>query len=107
MGLVSDLRIEEEPMSRIGDHATIPISFVVQSVLDVTVQNTGLGGILLDLTELDKPWIKDYDAIEGEGPTRWLKRFDITNWGLLAAYRDEMRVGGAVPRGWLSSLHRG
>ena len=40
--------------------------------------------------------MKDYDAIEGEGPTRWPKRFDTSNWGLIAAYDGPDRVGGAV-----------
>jgi GNAT superfamily N-acetyltransferase len=42
------------------------------------------------------PWWKDYDAIKGEGPTRWAKRFDVTSWGLIAAHDGEERLGGAV-----------
>ncbi len=96
MGVVSDLRVEVEPINCVHEYATIPISFIVTSVLKVSAQNEGLGGFVLEETELATPWIKDYDAIEGEGPTRWSKRFDISNWGLLAAYRDGERVGGAV-----------
>lgn len=96
IGVVNNLRVVEEPLSRLDEYATIPISFVVKRVLNVSVQNAGLDGIRLDIAELDTPWIKDSDAIKGEGPTRWPKRFDMTNWGMLAAYRDEERVGGAV-----------
>jgi GNAT superfamily N-acetyltransferase len=45
---------------------------------------------------VEVPWVKDYDAIKGEGPTRWPKRFDVANWGLLAAHDAGHRVGGAV-----------
>ncbi len=38
---------------------------------------------------------KDYDAIKGEGPTRW-RLWDLTNWGFLAAFADQRRVGGAI-----------
>jgi GNAT superfamily N-acetyltransferase len=46
--------------------------------------------------EVDSPWVKDYDAAEVEGPTRWLQSFDTSNWGLLAAYDGVERIGGAV-----------
>ena len=36
------------------------------------------------------------DAIEGEGPTRWATRVDVTNWGLISAHEPGRRVGGAV-----------
>jgi GNAT superfamily N-acetyltransferase len=59
-----------------------------------------LRGIALTERRVDVPWVKDYDAIKGEGPTRWAHTFDITNWGLLAAHdeteHDRVRVGGAV-----------
>jgi hypothetical protein len=51
----------------------------------------------MSLTEapVADPYLKDYDAIEGEGPEHWAKRFDISNWGAISAYRDGARVGGA------------
>jgi GNAT superfamily N-acetyltransferase len=56
----------------------------------------GLGGIAFREQIVAHPYVKDYDAIEGEGPERWLGQFDVTNWGLLAAYVDGQRIGGAV-----------
>jgi hypothetical protein len=32
-------------------------------------------------TAVADPYVKDYDAIEGEGPSRWAKRFDVSTWG--------------------------
>ena len=46
--------------------------------------------------ELDKPYIKDYDAIEGEGPAQWARRFDLSNWAFFAAYVDGRCAGGAA-----------
>lgn len=105
LGNVSELRVEEESISRLDEHASIPSAFVVTRVLDVSVSNSGLDGILLRESVLDAPWIKDYDALKGEGPTRWPKHFDVSNWGLLAAYRDNERVGGAAIAYKTANLH--
>ncbi len=91
-----DLHIEEEPIERLGEHAQISIAFVVERILVVSTPESGLGGIRLTEATVDKPWVKDYDAIKGEGPTRWAKRFDVSNWGLIAAYEADRRIGGAV-----------
>jgi len=91
-----DLEIREEPIGSLGKHAEIPIAFLVDKILEVSVSDGGLGGIILQESAVDVPYIKDYDAIKGEGPTRWPKRFDVTNWGLIAVFQSGMRVGGAV-----------
>ena len=56
----------------------------------------GLGRLILSERRVDVPYVKNYDAIEGENPTQWAKRLDMSNWGLLCAYSSGMRVGGAV-----------
>lgn len=38
--------------------------------------------------------MKDYDA--GEGPAAWAARFDVTNWGLLAAREADLWLGAVV-----------
>ncbi len=91
-----DLEIREEPIGSLAGHAQLPIAFVVDTVLAVLVPNGGLGGIVLEERAVEAPYLKDYDAIKGEGPTRWSKRFDVTNWGLIAAFDDGARIGGAV-----------
>ena len=42
------------------------------------------------------PYIKDYDAIPGEGPRHWQAHWDLSNWGILNAFQGPERVGGAV-----------
>ena len=53
------------------------------------------GDVAFGKVEAD-PYVKDHDATEAEGPTRWAERFDISSWGLISACRDGTRVGGAV-----------
>lgn len=89
-------KISEEPIEALSLHAEIPIAFLVERVLEVVVADDGLGGLLLSERPVAVPWIKDYDAIKGEGPTRWPKRFDVGNWGLISAHDGDRRVGGAV-----------
>ena len=95
-GMTMSLRIAEESMALLGEHADIPIAFRVDRVLLASTPSAGLGGITFTETPVESPWIKDYDAIDGEGPTRWVTHFDTSQWGLLAAHDDDLRVGGAV-----------
>lgn len=77
-------------------YSGVPISFQVDSVFRLEKLNRGLGGIILREEKYDSPYIKDYDAARGEGPTRWLKRFDMTDWGIFMAYEDKLHIGGAI-----------
>ncbi len=90
------LEIREEPLSALAQYATIPIAFRVERVFDVWPLTDGLGGLVLAERPVEASYEKDYDALEGEGPTRWPKQFDVSNWGLIAAHLDSQRVGGAV-----------
>jgi GNAT superfamily N-acetyltransferase len=90
------VKVAVEPIADLDQHAQVPIAFLVDRILAVSFLDGGLGGVKLTETRVEDPWVKDYDAIKGEGPTRWARRFDVTNWGLIAAYEDERRVGGAV-----------
>lgn len=74
----------------------IPISFRVESVLDVEEINGGLGGLLLRERKLDQPYVKDYDSDEDERPTRWAGRFDVSNWGFFFALSGDDPVGAAT-----------
>jgi GNAT superfamily N-acetyltransferase len=89
-----DLR--EETIGHLHELGAMPTAFLVERVLDVSPIDSGLGGIELSEQIVEKPWIKDYDALEDEGPSRWAKQFDVTNWGLIAAHNSEGRVGAAV-----------
>lgn len=88
------VEVNEEPLTALGEYATIPTAFEVSAVFDVA--GRGVGGFALTERRLDAPYVKDYDAIEGEAPALWAARFDLSQWGLLAARVGGRRVGGAA-----------
>ena len=90
------LRVIEERPETLSAYARVPIAFEVRSRLRVEPVRGGLGGLSLVEEEVDPPYVKDYDAIEGEGPASWPERFDLSRWGILSAVEGERRVGGAV-----------
>src|SRR4051812_6365801 len=87
--------IREEPIGNLSHHAGIASTFRVEGVLEVSVVGEGLGGSILSESPVGEPWVKDND-VNSDGPKHWAERFDVTNWGLLAAHEDGQRVGGAV-----------
>ena len=87
-------RIAEEPVTHLGAYGEIPIKFEVQSVFEIDGDDPNTATLVEK--PLAQPWIKDYDVFEREGPTHWSRRWDISNWGMLAAYANEQLVGGCV-----------
>jgi GNAT superfamily N-acetyltransferase len=88
--------IREEPLDQLQEHAKVSIAYEVERVLDVVLHDDGPAGIDLVERLLTAPYIKDYDSIEGNHPTDWRRLFDLSNWGLLSAWLEGHRVGGAV-----------
>lgn len=86
--------IVEEPPARFAECAKISIGFEVRSVLEITGDDPD-SAVLTEIP-FEHPWIKDYDAIEREGPANWARRWDVTNWALLSAYLDGKRVGSCA-----------
>ena len=89
-----NFEIEEKPISQLSDYGEIPIRFEVRSVFEV-IGDIPASAVLVE-KNIQNPWIKDYDAIKGEGPTRWPKRWDVSNWGLLVAHVEDYLVAGCV-----------
>lgn len=90
------VEVSEQPLTALDEYDSIPISFQVSRILDVVEQDKNLDKFILTERALDVPYVKDYDAIEGERPHQWASRFDISNWGVFKAQVDGRRVGGAV-----------
>ncbi len=89
-----DIEIVEESPERFQEYAEIPIRFEVRSLYEVNGDDPG--SVTFVEQAVEPPWIKDYDDIKGEGPTRWAKRWDVSKWGMLSAYMKGARVGGCV-----------
>ena len=92
----SGVVVAEESLDRLAEHAGVSIAFTVESVMDVELQDRGLLGMLLRERVLEPPYEKDYDALPGNHPLDWPRRFDVSQWGLLAARVGGERIGGAV-----------
>ena len=90
-----DFRIEEENLDVLPEYGQVPIVFEVKSRFRVELVDNGLGGIQLVEEPVDPPYIKDYD--HSGGPERWTRRpWDLSRWIVLAAYREQERIGGAI-----------
>ena len=78
-----DCRIAEEPVTQLDSYGEIPIKFEVQSVFEIDGDDPNTATLVEK--PLVQPWIKDYDMFERDGPMHWSRRWDISNWGMLAA----------------------
>ena len=117
MTATARLTIVEESPASFEDYARVPIAFDVRVIVAIDApdeQPGGAGaghgagggaerglpraGATFGLTEtpLAVPYRKDYDVIPDNHPTDWPARFDTSGWGILGAWREGRRVGGAV-----------
>ena len=89
------IEIIEESPNILSQYEKVPIAFRVETRFLVLPINNGLGGLTFT-EETVTPYVKDYDAFEIERPSFWAKRFDISHWGIFAAFENGQRVGGAA-----------
>ena len=90
-----DFRIQEESIDVLPEYGRVPIALEVKSRFRVEPVANGLGGIQLVEEPVDPPYIKNYD--HSGGPERWpWKTWDLSRWIVLAAYREQERIGGAI-----------
>ena len=89
--------MEESPtLGTLQEYQRVPIAFLVESRFSLKPVRDSLGGWLLTEETVEHPWIKDYDALDSERPSRWATQFAISNWGVLSVFQDTKRIGGAV-----------
>lgn len=90
------VQISEESINWLNGYARISIAFEVESVLALTIDSHGLGGLRLSEQRLNEPYVKDYDVPPNCHPSQWAAQFDMANWGFFSAKVDGNAVGGAV-----------
>src|ERR1041384_8049572 len=83
----------EEPLAELAAYSSITIALGGQRVLDVSGSP---GAWALTERAVERPYIKDYDAVEAERPTSWARRFDISHWGMLVARHEDPPIGVAA-----------
>ena len=90
------IRISQMRTGDLPQYSIVRSYLTVESLLRSHKIDNGLGGISLTEETVNEPYIKDYDAHRGEGPTRWLKRFDMSTWGIFMAFEGNDHIGGAI-----------
>lgn len=90
------VEVAEESVAVLPDYGRVPIAFRVGSRFRVEPVRGGLGGLLLIEEPVAASYIKDYDAIEDNGPACWSERWNISHWGVMSAFDEGERIGGAV-----------
>lgn len=90
------IRIVEESPDSLRRYATIPISFLVERRFVVLPIDGGLAGLHLAIEPVKPPYVKDYDLDPGEGPAHWGANWDISHWGIMAAFDGDRQVGGTA-----------
>lgn len=90
------IKISEETFDILPEYEKISIAFSVETSYRVEFAESGLGDVKLFEESLEKPFIKDYDALENNKPTDLAKQFDLSNWAIFSAFEDEKRIGGAI-----------
>ena len=94
--LPDSVEIREVGPEALERYGQTPIRFMVESILQVEEIDGGLGGVSLREEAVEEPYLKDYDEYDEEGPTRWPKRFDVSNWAFFMACERDQPLGGAV-----------
>lgn len=80
----------------LAQYATIPIAFEVTEVFDVASSAERADAYVLTAGGVPTPYMKDYDALPGEGPLNWARSFDISGWGIFLGHLDGRLVGAAA-----------
>jgi GNAT superfamily N-acetyltransferase len=91
-----NVEIREEPIRALPEHGRLPIAFVVDRRFEAQPIDGGLGGIALSERPVARPYLKDYDALAGDAPACWPKRWDVSSWGLISVCVNGERAAGAV-----------
>jgi len=91
-----EVREERPTLATLQEYGTVSIAFLVESCYRAKPIRNGLGGWLLTEEPVEHPYIKNYDERDGDAPSRWAGRFDISNWGILSAFEGPKRIGGAT-----------
>jgi GNAT superfamily N-acetyltransferase len=87
------VRVVEAAPASLDAYCRVPMTLEVRSTYRVEVR---AGSIELTEQPVAMPWTKDFDAIEEERPVNLPLRYNLTRWGIFAAYDGDLRVGGAI-----------
>ena len=87
------LEIVEKSRAFIEQYSTIPIAFDVRECLSAEVLADASNGTALRPSPVEGPNVKDYDALPGQRPADWPRRWNLDKWWFAAALDGERYVG--------------
>ena len=90
------IEIVEQSADSLREYGKVPIAFTVDSRYRVEAVDRGLGGWRLTEEPVAPPYVKDYDDVGDERPLRWSRRWDMSNWVILAAVERGEWIGAAA-----------
>ena len=94
--IASRIEVVEQNPPDLRSYGGIPIAFTVREILDYERDaSSGHGRFALTPRAVVRPWVKDYDEIDG-GPATWASRFDLSHWRIFVAHERGEVVGGAA-----------
>jgi ribosomal protein S18 acetylase RimI-like enzyme len=88
------VEIRREDHHSLAEYAAIPIAFEVREAL--RTPSLGTQDSPLPRRLVPHVYRKDYDAVPGNHPRDWPRRFAVERADFIAAYLADRRVGGAV-----------
>lgn len=89
-----NIKIIKVNESSLKDYVSIPISFEVNSFLDISFQKNGLEGINIEEKRLINSYTKNYD--DYENPLNWVNKWDIEHWGIFLAIENNLEIVGGL-----------
>ena len=89
---MENILYKEFDLESLEEYGNIPFFYRTNKKYELNKVNNGLGGITLDVVEVEE-YYKDF----GTRVSSWGEMFDLSNWKFFAAYNENNKmVGGCV-----------
>ena len=87
-----DIRIERESPGSLDEYEKISIAYQVKSRIDLGALSSGQGIRSIPCS----PYLKDYDLLPWQRPSKLVARYEMSAWGIFACFLEGQRVGGVI-----------
>lgn len=76
------------------EYSKVSIEFEVHDILEDNIKDHGISGFELIEKSIES-YKKNYDTAE-HNPTKLMDKFDLSNWVMIYAKKDQNMIGGAI-----------
>lgn len=90
------LQIKQHDLDFLKEYSSISCKFHVSSVLELKFLDAPFLKCEFKEKTIEVPYEKDFDENLDERPLYWNKMFDLSNWGIFAAYLNNLLVGACA-----------